>query len=442
MSTESEINEAALNFLPKLQARQPGSSASQVNQNRLHGVGKTMELGEVENFIMTHFDEDDYSTKTKFIDIDGKLVGLDISDFSSFREVVYGLMEFQFFQERIDHESLLDYSYDWLISSYKTEGIVLLLVDYLKDRITVETKEYHFYFVVKGLAIEKPIKIGQSWVTYFSNEKIRGYYDQFRAKKPDKSYNEFYEIYKSHFDSINIHTVVKGVISRALEVARWEATLAVDVLKCFCSSYSTEKLVRMFDIDFVFAQDGISQTMFMPQTDFIEATLQTTRLHGIIPIELKNQTVEEMFSKGMNLYSLFISKKYNSDLYIETEALIRQLGNICSTANNYEKVVKSISLFEGFCVPKGSGRSKGESIIKNKVVPKVVCAVEVEVIQKLVRIFYETRDKYLHNAIRIPIRKSELNRFIAFQRVFIQKLICLNGSYQTVEQVLHFFEII
>jgi hypothetical protein len=408
---------------------------------KLKGFGKIIDLGEVSNFGIEEFDQNTYLTKRKFKDINGKLIGLDTAHYSELKEFVLKIYDDVIFFQDCDFETLLDCSFSWILETYKHQKANSNLLAFLKDEIESLSKEYHFYFQIKALAIEDKIQVGNVEFTFFDEREILQLYENVKEAKPDRTLEEFKSIYKNYFDSVTAFVKVKGVRTRANEKAFRETELAVDLLKLFCCYYSTEKLIQMFEVDYRFTQGSSTQYLQLPNGDIKDSTIQIKNLSGNVPVQLTNDFIQKANAIGLNTFSEFIKNKNETELYYIIIDLIKQLSAIISTHNNYEKTVKSISLFESFCVPKNSGQAKGETILKKKIIPKLFSTKDTETLNGLIRKHYEIRDKYLHNYIQLPLNKKELVMLLEYQRFFILKIIDLNKQFASLSQILAYFDI-
>lgn len=407
----------------------------------LKGFGKIIDLGQVSNFGFEEFDEDTYLTKRKFKDVNGKLVGLDTDQYSELKDFILKIYNSIPFFQKCNFKTLLDCSFEWLLDVYKNQQACSNFLPFLKDKIDSLTKEYHFYFQIKALAIEDKITVGNVEFTFFSENEIADLYANAKESNPERTFDEFKSIYDNFFGAITAFVKIKGVLERANEIAFREAELAVDVLKLFCCYYSTEKLIQMFEIDYRFSHGSSTQFLQLPNGDIKYSIIQIKNFSGNVPVQLTNDFIKNAKAVGLDTFSQFIKDKKETELYFITIDLIKQLSTIISTHNNYEKTVKSISLFESFCVAKNSSQAKGETILKQKIIPKLFSNKDTVTLVGLIRKHYEIRDKYLHNYIQLPLNKRELAILLEYQRFFILKIIELNKQFDSLADILAYFSI-
>ena len=275
MNMGNEIDVEAFKFVEKLSIKSvPGQTKGfKGKKTDLKGLGDVIELGEVSNFGFEEFDEETYLTKRKFKNIEGNLVGLETKEYSEFKELVLKIFYSPFFSNRSDLKTLLDVSFEWLLEIYKFKKTDKNLTSFLIDKIESLTQEFYFYFKINALTIEKSITIGNAEIMFFNENTIVQHYNKFKESRPEKTFEEFKDVYKNNFDSINAFVKVKSVLNHANEIAFREAELAIDVLKCFCTYYSTEKLVQMFELDYRFHQNGSAIYLYMPDGNIKESTI-------------------------------------------------------------------------------------------------------------------------------------------------------------------------
>lgn len=131
-----------------------------------------------------------------------------------------------------------------------------------------------------------------------------------------------------------------------------------------------------------------------------------------------------------------------SKWYYSIIQLVQQFAAIISTPDIYDKVVKAISLIESIIIPKNSGRAKAANILKFKIIPQFDDSQEEkDLLTSYFRQHYEIRDRYLHNYEKRPINKLIFKKLLAFELKFILKLVELNKTMTTVEEVLEYFNV-
>jgi hypothetical protein len=436
------INTEIFKFVEKVEQREPTPNDAPDKKVDLKGNEPIIDLGEVQNFCMEQFDEFDYSIIAKFKGMDGKMIGLNKENFIEFKTLVSSLLFEEPFSTLCDLEFLIDKSFNWLIDVYVKKKAELSLSAYLLDQVNEFAIDHHLFFKITPLSIEEHFDIGNVKITFFKEEQILQYYQDFLINKPETSLEEFKEIYKHNFDGINAHIKIKGVLTKAEEIAKRKVELAIDVLKCFCIEYAVDRLVQVFDLDYKLQSAGRATFLDLPNGEIKKSTLQIRNYGGIAPIDLSLERIKNLEIKGLQTFSSFIKHSKDNELYDEITIFITQLASIAAAQDNYEKVVKAISLAESILVSKsGSGKAKGLTKIK-KVIPLIINDLgEQELLVNCFVKHYEIRDKYLHHYIRLPLDKSQLIYLLKFERLLILNLIELNKTFETINQIHEYFDI-
>jgi hypothetical protein len=356
MTIDTEI----FGFVDKLKAHTHQKESPKVEKKEsLKGHEPIIDLGEVTDLKITEFNEVDGSTTRKIVSVDEKMVSLSTSDFAEFKLCVLKLLDHPSFTDNCTTGFIIDRSFDWLISVYKNKKADMSLTNHLLSCVEKETTTHHFYFKIESLAIAKPIQIGDVSIMFFTEKEIEEMYTEFLINKPGVSLEEFKKTYKG-LSKINAHIKIKGVPDRAEEIAKRYIELAVDTLKCYCIQHAIEPKVLMFDLDYRIKKEGSATFINIPAGKFQNSTIQFRNLAGIIPVQLNSETIDRFIKKGLPAIADFLVARKDNELYYATTSLISQLSEITSTSNNYEKIVKAISLCESILLPRNpAGKAKG-----------------------------------------------------------------------------------
>jgi hypothetical protein len=444
MLDTDQFNIDAYNFVTRLVIKdKPTPKTTTIKEVEIVGIPMIANLGEVQNFGFEEFDEDTYQIKRKFKNVNGQLIGLDTDAFGDFKDFLLNFYENPGIAEICDPSSLIEFSFEWLLEVYTSNRAFKNLTTSLFDKIDALSKNYLFYFKLEAIGIEQAFTIGNAQITNISQENVLRFYEENTKVKPDRTLDEFKELFKSNFSEHVINAIVetRGIINRAEEKAFADAEIAVDVLKCFCCEYSVDKHVVIVDIDHRFQRSNYAHFIQMAYGDINQSQIRLKQLKGVAPVRITKEYINLIEQKGLREFSDFIKLKNDDELYLKIITLIRQLSAISSTYDNHEKIVKAISLFESICVPANSTKAKGMTYLKNVAEKLFSNQQQKEETINLGLVHYKIRDKYLHNYIRWPVSKKELVSFLAFERYFILAIIRLNKQYSNIEQLLTHFDI-
>lgn len=433
----SDIDVAIFEFISKLGIIELAPSKDHAE---LKGNDPLIDLGEVKNFGISQVDPNDGSIISKYVDVGGKLTGLDEKSFTELKELVAELLIKEPFASLADAEFLVNESFTWIINVHKNQKADSNLTAHLLTILNSQANNHRFYFRIEPLEIENAFPIGNVEFKYFSYDDIQTLYELYIIAHPDTTLERFNEICAKNFNRVNACIEVKGVFSRAEEEAIRKVELAVDVLKICCIGEAMQFKVQVFDLDRKLQRKMPSYFLTHAGNDVSNLSAQI-RNHGeVAPIRLTNQKLKELDSRGLLKFAAFIQYPKDNQLYDEIIGLIHQLGTIISTPDNYEKVVKAISLLESILVPKDAG-GKAMGLTKLKlVIPKLVASMnEQELLLKIAPVFYNIRDRYLHNYRKLLINIEHLMFLLNFERVLILKLIKLNVTLSSIEEVHNYF---
>ncbi len=153
------------------------------------------------------------------------------------------------------------------------------------------------------LQIEDPIAIGNALITFFNENTVKDYYDNFSANSPGKTIEEFKSMFSFSPHSIKAIVKVNKHESIAEMDAFKEAELAIDVLKCFCFTYSLDSIVAIFDLDYRANKTDTASYIKMIAGDISQSTLHIKRLNGIVPIRITNSFIKNAERLGLNEFS-------------------------------------------------------------------------------------------------------------------------------------------
>jgi hypothetical protein len=438
------FNEKAYGFIKKLGESKLTSTYDANKPNELYGLGPTISLGEVSNLRVTRFDEATGDDVAKYKDVGGHLIGFHENDYPDFANFILEILETPMFSDKTDFATLFDFGFEWIIGKHTNE-IQEELIPYLANEVYTNTKNFQFFFKVNYLAFEKieSITVGNVTILFLDEKTKANYFLRLEETIPEINLEKCKEDYEHIFSVINAIIKVRSVKSKALQIAKDECQLAISTLKCFCTDYAASSQMLMFDLDFNADKPGFSTYMYLEDDDISKSMLLHDKARGKVPVVLGEQFLKFAKSNRFELFSNFIKSPRKTELYHGTLRLIHQLGDIVSTYDDYEKSVKIISFFEGFCVPKDSANAQGEKWLKKYVIPAFVLdESEAQTLKTMIRYRYSVRDKYLHNGMRILVRRNEINTIMRYQRKFIHYIIGLNEDYETINEVLTFLKII
>lgn len=442
-----ELNVRGFYFVDQLQVSLPSNTKDETQKPKVIFQGEKViaDLGEVSNLQISEVDITLSNISRRFVGINGNMVGLEKAVYKEFENFILEIYRDSFYSDKTDYETLREIVWDWVICVYKAKAAEKSLATFIIDEIDTLTKEYVFGFCVEHLHIEENFKLGNCEFKFFPEEEIQDFYRRHYEKYPQgNTVDELHELYKKNFESVNVIVIVNGILNRAKEIALREAENSVNVLKCFCSDYCINPLVKCFEISHNFQQSLFSTSIYSnnEQTKMWKWEGKFNRQQ--IPIQLSKQWMNQ-HSKGLTKFSKFIECNSYTQYYDCILELISQFSNIVSTPNDYQKIIKSISLFETIAIPiKENGKTdNGKAItnLNNKVLKTLFTEHDLQILKPLIICHYEIRNKFLHNNLQFPIYPEKLRQLLLFQRYFIERLIDLNKQFKTLAELWDYFNL-
>jgi hypothetical protein len=437
----NEINVKIFQFVQRLK---PFSTPNPPNPSlpKMKGGEPIIDLGPVQNFSVITTDPIDQTYTSKYVDIDGQMLGLNQEDFKELKNLLVPLLDIAPYDKFADIQFLIQNTFDWIVTVGRQRRAETEVCNYLVDRLNSSINKYTYYFRVRSILIEEPFSIGNGYIGVFSEEEIQHRYLTFLKAKPDTSIDEFRKLFDSHFKGVHVRITVRGISAKSETVAKRKAELIIDIIKCFCSKWSIQRNYDLLDLDFRQNARGYGNFMCVPNDDFSQTTLLLRNSERVLPVEITKSSLKEFEKLGLKEFSYFLDKDHSnevSDLIIDS---IRLLSQAMSTINPYEKVVRIISFIENIVIRKNNeGRAKGHTKVKIVISKIISNQSDLDRIKKAFGIAYNVRDKYLHNYMELPLDIDTVFYILEFSRAVILKLIRLSGKRTMLNEIYDFFEL-
>ncbi len=375
-------------------------------------------------------------------EVNGKTFQLSSKHYVLFNHLLKQIFDLEPYCSLTTLEFIEEHLFDWLIEGFLSKKVDQDPLNYLDEVLDQKVKHFNFYYKISALAIEKEIKLGDACITSFSEEDLEREYETFKYQFPKKEKREF-DIYFNEFEKTPIIKISsKGTFERASSLAEYKAGLIIDVLKSALIDESIHPFYKMMDLEMRSDQNSFYTTLYNTNSERFDYQILTKR-ERVIPIQLTKNRVIEIRERGIQIIIDFINKPSKDEFdYVIIDAL-QQLSSISSTENLHERVVKIISFFEFLFMPINgiSSSGKGESILKKKVLPRILLESEVGVFREIFRNLYGTRTKFLHNRIELKINKKEVFRIQGISFNLLKWLISKSDTMKSHQDLLDFFKI-
>lgn len=427
------IDAQAFEFVKRVTKR-PQEPKARGPQKEMKGLGQIMDIPMPENYSIGETDPLDHQQVSRFEQVNDGDYGLAEPVYGQFNEVVIGLLAYEPFSTWCDSEFVTNYAFKWLMQTFRQQRAESTLTNYLLDVLEKESKEHEFYFRVLPLQIEEPFGIGDVEVMFFTNDEVTKWTDPIAKHRP-VSENELASL-KEKFSGVFARVKAKGVSNRALESATRQAGLAIDALKCLFTNEAVADYFLFFDLETRFRPPSIGDVFSLREEPF-ECVLHLRGTHNRVPLSITRKVLSTGESKGLRMIGRFLTQSPDTELAIEINRCLADFAAILSTPDHYEKIIMSIRLMESVVLPRDAGgKSKGETRVRNVLVPSIIDVPDQkEKILKALRNIYEIRDRYLHNAQRLPTNREHIFYALEFQRLMILTLIAMHPQIQTMDEL-------
>jgi hypothetical protein len=204
----NELNASAFELISLLELTQLTSSNIPAFGNFVGSPQVIMNVGEVSD--LKRVKKDPFGNNVSVYQaIDKSYIGLSESNYSKFKELLTQIQELSIFSTKTTFSFLEEEAFDWLIGIYKNKKAEKDLINHLIDVTENEYKEYTFFFKLYPFSIEMPFTIGNSEITFLTEDFIEQEKRKFIST--GKKEEDFNSLFKDFKDKVLIKVVAKGV---------------------------------------------------------------------------------------------------------------------------------------------------------------------------------------------------------------------------------------
>ena len=431
-----EINKKAYGLLDLLEvAVEKEQSHEQVE---IIGMPMVLKLSNVKNFKRIQGDGHG-NTVAVYSNLGDRMIGLSETNYKHLRNLASEIQQIDSINKLADSEFIEKEIFEWLILTYQQQRASEDLLNHIYNELENQVKEYVFYFKVLGCGIEKPFEIGRVEISHLSKEKLEK--ESIKFVKSGKTQEEFDGVFEKFKDVVLAIYKSKTVESKARKLAMHEIALAIDVIKCLLIEESISPHYQIPEVDFRINQSGFSEFLTETTSEEFDFTSSLLRERGV-PVTLDAKKLEFLNGRGFKTMANFITNKRPTEAYRIGLQTISLLASVASTWDLHDRIVKIVSLFESVIIPEGSAKAKGHTLMKKNVIPSFDSDLKKkERYNELINRMYNTRDKYLHNGLELPIDLNELAEFQVLALRFVLKLLSLISDTKNLSEIQLKFKI-
>jgi hypothetical protein len=432
----SDLDQRGFELLKLLESREMPGSAGQPEQPPKIGEEVIMDLGEIKD--LKYLKTDLYGANISvFQAIESSLIGLSEANYVVFGKLVTEIHERSPFAEKATYSFIESHAFEWLINVYKENRASQSLTAFLLSLIDEECREYAYYFKLHPFVLATPFKIGETEISFFTDEFLQQEETKFlQSGKPKK---EFDDLFKPFRNKAIVKISKRGVQERAAELAVREGELIVDVLRCLLHEYAVMGQYVLPDLDHRFKPKNVAVHLYNHAAENFTFGATISNRGPVIPIEVNAALMKDFKQKKIRLFEKFISAPKDNEFHYTVSETIKSFSELVSVQNKYDKIVKLISLFESVVIDKSGKRGYGETIIKQKLIPKMLKDTEHQLGVELTGYFFRIRDAYIHHGIEKHVDFNKLYQFQKVAFIFLTFLLQLNEHCHSMEA---FYEIL
>ncbi|MCH7535207.1 MAG: hypothetical protein IH948_05595, partial [Bacteroidetes bacterium] len=274
------------------------------------------------------------------------------------------------FKNNADKQFIEKNCFDWIIDTYLAKRSATDFISYLENKIEEEISSYIFLFRVDSLLIQSSFVVGKVEFLNFDDLQPEEIFNAIN-ETTIYSQDEFDSIYKDFRNIVLAKTTVYALRDKAEQIAKKEVSTSLNALKCSLLNESIDFSVQITDADFNMPRQEMSKFLSVNVKSPKSYNINLQNNFGPRPTDLTNEKLDFMEKLCLNHLSKFLVGDKNGELDEELLNSIDQYGIAMSHRNLYDRIVRVVSVIERLVVPKNSAKSKAQTILLKKVIPKL-----------------------------------------------------------------------
>lgn len=362
--------------------------------------------------------------------------GITKDDFKKVKDIVRLFNKIKKFQQKSSIDFLEKNIVKWAVKLNREGKYENSLFDYVEKKLELAIKNYRFTFPMYNIDIEKPFKVGNVEITYFTQTELDEYFKELNNKREQFTKEEFEGIFRDFEPGQVVAKILTNAeIRRAEDIAKYEAGLAVDVLKCFGETMIIPTKEVKFDIDFKLNYHFRRGCLIeVPDVGIEELRASWSGNVKRFTFEEKMHFVKDYTLKNI---SFFLINRTNNELCNLITQSIGFLGNALSTKDMHLRIIQLFTILESLILDNDNNKDMGAKTKKRIAKLFTDDNVERQNIKDLIDDFYYIRNKMVHKAIRLPINVQKLARFQFLVFETLLKYIDYTKEYTSKEQIIN-----
>ena len=390
-------------------------------------------LGPVLETVLNH----DYSTAKLYRAFEGRRYGLDDHVYPHLIQFTSFIASLPLFKERASEEFVLETTFNWIIDSYINGNIGLPLMPHLLYQLEQEIVSKVFHFPVLNLHIEAPFQIGKTTFQYFAKDYFEKCWSKLDRTEDEKQ--EMESVYSKYFGVVFISCAATAEKRKAEELAYRQACLSMDVFRLFSPAVSFPLLEFKVDLERRININFSSEFLVeVPGSDDIHINKKMNNQ----PHYFSRITLDQVSSHGLIQISNFIYKEKQDDLYKVIIHSITFFSFALSISDLHLRISQLIMIIEGLLLEESYIKESMQKRVKRRFC-KLICSTDAKKSVQLLKVLeamYEVRHAITHKGHRLLIDKRALEVFQPMIVELIKKLVELNETIKTKDQLIKYIE--
>lgn len=368
-----------------------------------------------------------------------KKYGFEEKEYKKYFEFIDEVYAFNHFNEKVTYKFIEEKVLFWIVDVFLNKKSNLELTYFIEDEINKATENRIYFFQILNLHINKPFKIGNVEITFFTKqffddlwEKYK-YNEKYSAKDFDNNLRKFQgRVFASY--QLNAEP------EKGREIAFEECAYAVDVIKLYTPSISNPEIYCLLDleekINVNFQSESLSHIVDNPDKLFVSFNSK------IDPLFLDDKVLEFMNEMRINIFSDFLE---NYDSSNELERLIKQsirLFSIAiSTKDLHFRIAQLITISESLLL-EDDLKNDLEKKCKQRFSKVVYSDDKGTILRFKNEMFemYQIRHSIIHKALRQKINFQYLVNFQISIIDLFQRLIIISKEIKNKSDLINFID--
>lgn len=364
-------------------------------------------------------------------------IGLDGERIQGFNKLVKNIYNKT---DWISYSVLEDRVLEYLIEFYQKKydkG----LSEYLEDWQQKNVGTYQFFFIVRGVAIEKPFRVGNTIISYKSNDTFNKIFETIEVLPQDWQQ----KLMRKDFNGNVVITcaIDKCEKQKAKELALETCIRSIDVIKLFSDVLTSPISSVTFDLEHRFVETGRKSNMLILTLNpenmepiSVRMGMESRQRPGYFTIGAKD--IEDMDRRGfIYFHDVLIKKDQKATRELEELVLenVSRYADALTLSDLHKRIAQIFTCLESLTL-KDSDVGILDSM--KKYLPKIL-SKDVEQrkqIQRDLSDLYIVRSQYMHHGKRNEIDIEKLRRLQLYLRTAILRYLEMSKDYKDKGEIL------